>query len=227
MWVYLYSDEWLPWDNTIAYIPMETDLLDHWPNSITVTNNNSVALASNVGSATIPVWNFWDWTVRRYLTFTNNTLMSGASTVNVWAYYNGFSISNWQFLAFAQGTNSNYKAFILNLQNNSNNWFCTSLYWTDIYSNIYPTAQNWHNVCYTYDGNKGSKMYLDWVLIKSGTFSTAPALTQYNAHIWTNPRNTSAMFNGYMSEWILENKTRTAEEIANYYNSTKSKYWIS
>ena len=44
-------------------------------------------------------------------------------------------------------------------------------------------------------------------------------------------QNTSSSSNyqvrGYLSEVIIENKTRPADEIAAYYNQTKSKYGIS
>ena len=62
-------------------------------------------------------------------------------------------------------------------------------------------------------------LYINWQQVKqvsAGSWTRLP----YWAIVWANGSNWD------MSNIIFENKARTAQEVSNYYNITKWKYWL-
>ena len=80
----------------------------------------------------------------------------------------------------------------------------------------YVTAvQEWNTV----------KGYLNWVLKWEST--TRPNQTPTWWSLWAVHETThSDKYIWYMSDVILEDKARTAQEISDYYDFTKSNYWL-
>jgi hypothetical protein len=118
--------------------------------------------------------------------------------------------------------------------NSSNQWFLIyninplsiSSWWSAVDSTTNVSLNTWSNIVIT-QSSKTYNIYINWVLVKSGTMSSAN-LTWTNFNIGYAYGNNSAVkrFIGWISEFIFENKARTADEISNYYNKTKSNYWL-
>lgn len=222
----VYPKGYTPNANTLLFIPMKTDLLDHWPLGISITNNNSVSLSSWVWGASINVWNFGDGNTNKYLSLNNSSNMQGAYTISVWWYFNAYSSSYGSYF-FVQWTNTDNKwlhAWVW--LSSESRWLLMAFYWNDLDTNQFPSTWVRHHFVFSYDWNWTKKIYQDWVLKASATQSKFTG-TLYTAILGSRPRQTAARVNGYMSDFILENRVRTQTEITEYYNLTKSLYWLS
>jgi hypothetical protein len=80
-----------------------------------------------------------------------------------------------------------------------------------------------HNAVFTYS-NWSWIVYVDWTAVYNWTWS--PNILNDHTSIWSNG-NISDFWKGYLSEAIFENVVRTAQEVSDYFNQTKSLYWIS
>lgn len=123
---------------------------------------------------------------------------------------------NWQ-LRFNAHNSSQYNHFKLRNSSWENNiWWLVPNFWNTNWHNIVLTLTNWDNKLY-YDGS------LFWTLWWNCT-------VWWNLYMWWNPFGENGTYKRQlawcMSEVILEDKTRTAQEIADYYNKTKSKYGL-
>lgn len=212
-----------PTANTVSYIPMMDDLLDHWPNSLTVTNSNSVSLVANVDWATKKVWYFW-W-AKRYLSFPNTSNMSWAWTILCRINTD----TNEQQWIFTQGTPSANRCLHCWVSETSR-WMVLAFYSNDMDSwNTAMCDWNWHLIAFTYNWWWSTKIYVDAVLLKSWSLT---GLSTWNNtwYIWRYAASTSSTeyeFTWYMSRHIIENKERTQAELTAYYNKTKWKFSIA
>jgi hypothetical protein len=90
---------------------------------------------------------------------------------------------------------------------------------------MFDSNNQWVYAVVTYDGSS-MKIYKNWVLNTSASPSYDISWDTNPLKIWAY-WNSSYCFYGYMSEIIIENKIWSAQEVANYYNQTKSLYGIS
>lgn len=213
LWENLVWTAWYkPWTNTVIYLPMKTDLLDHWPNSIAITNTNSVSISN---------WAWYFWWASRRLSFTNPTNMSGSWTISTWFK----TSSNAQQWIFTQWTWAINKCLHCGYSETSR-WLVLAFYSNDMDSwSTSWTDWNWHHVAFTYNGWWSTIIYLDWAVLKSWSLSSL-ATWNNTGVIWDYAASTGNTFNGYMSEFIIESVVRTASDIQKYYNQTKSNYWL-
>ena len=209
---------WSPWSNTIAYYPLESDGNDN-------ANNYNL---SNLWTTTFgTIWGI-KWAI-----FSANTTS--------WLYNNSVSIPQWNnswtvnMYIYPTSYNSSEDDVFFMWTGNYNQWFLIydlnpisiSTWWSAINSTTNVSLNTWSNIVIT-QSSKTYTIYVNWVSVKSWTMSSAN-LTGTNLNLgyayWNDASN--KRFVWWMSEFILENKTWTATEISNYYNRTKSKYWIS
>lgn len=213
-----------PNSSTKVYIPMTTDLLDHWPNSRTVTNNNLVSLVSSYKNSLISVANF-KW-ASRFLTFPNIDNMSWAWTVSVRANIDSWVTEN-QWL-FTQWTWSSNRGLHL--------WYSTWTRWLTfaMYSNDADTTSNqwedwnWHHYVFTWNWSTWYCIYVDWVLEKSWTLTSwfySWNNTWYIGNQSFSTSQSSIQFKWYMSEFFIETWAWTAAKALEFYNKTKKNYW--
>lgn len=211
MWVYIWNDTWLPNKNTIAYFPFVDDTLDHSWNwvtlSITWTKANIWYSFSTTSS-----WNSVEITSEdaKFINFriniqSLNTYYSLAWYVVGWYiyYYKKHQTSslNERFWIFAGSGGSQP---ITSNQISISNW-------------------TWYNICLWYDNN-WSYWYLNWELV----FSTSSLPYNWDSTVWVfSTRGWSWSWTAIISNFIVESKQWTQSEISNYYNQTKSQYWIS
>lgn len=218
--------KWEPWTNTIAYYPL--------------TSQTTVNDMSGNGYNLTQVWgSFWTYAwVDCFSSPSGNNYMKGnigditqySHTISIWAYktgYNGdanvYQWGRWSD-AYKGGTEwLQWPSYIRNFY-----WYddldSASTYWT----------QERHNIITEFDKpNSKQIMYIDWVKIgeRVTTYTHGP-LYYTNDFYFLGWLADGASYSSakkmywYISNFIVENKVRTAQEIAGYYDQTKSNYWL-
>lgn len=214
--------DWRPGANTMLYVPMETDLLDHSGNNVSITN---VWVSLNTSVAGVWVWYF-----------------NGNSRLNFPSSFFNMSTSDFTVCVRCRdgSGNGNGHGSIFN-----NQWtLCSSLLlryegtklyaWTrdktrDIRSDVWAFDINQDTrVLWTITRQGSSwKVYKNKTLKRSGTNSKS---LNYNAsytgaiggHEIGNPN----YYIGYMSRFIVENKARSQSDLNDYYDKVKNKLGI-
>lgn len=220
--IYIRVDEqwWQPWANTIAYWRLNWNTLD--------SSWNDRNLSVRTWSISYGVLSWW----QNYWIFDGNTILSHKSNY-VW-------LNKWTLLAYIYYM-SNSGILLADTQdvNNSNNYYHTSNYSGSQYRPLYywssssqataPWTLQWFLFVITQDGT-GLKYYKNWTLVNTISITNFLSGTSHNQRSvggharWTQYYD---KINWYISDVILENKVRTAQEIQDYYNQTKSLYGIS
>jgi hypothetical protein len=232
MGVYIRVDEhWQPWANTVAYYEFEQNLNDSsW--------NGNTATGTGIGYTLVD----WQYVVTNttstwYINLPNwlgTNIWSGDFTLSFWVYpVTPWGTSDWVLLFWVSSSTTPY-------------------YWPNIYFDYYwnkrvtfrLSKENsdrldlldiddsliwaWHHFVMTRNSGVVS-CYIDTTL--KWTFNssvTVPSSTETNVLFarWTDAQ---AWYNTWakMDKAILESVWWTAEEVLDYYNYTKSNYWIS
>lgn len=209
---------WQPWANTLLYVPMDTDLLDHWPNNITVTNSWDVSVGA--------VW----WLSAGYFS-TNSSYLSAPIdnyisaapfTVSCWVYW------NWTY--FAENTTSVFWMYLSwpyrwACVQNSNNWLRSERLgsWR-IETYEYLTVNTWNHLVLTLTDSE-SVLYLNWTAIWNISWTWNS--TFENFFIGRDWDNSNRCWSWYLSNFIIESTAWTSQEVSDYFNQTKSLYGIS
>jgi len=211
---------WKPWSNTLLYMPFKTDLLDHSWNWVSFTNSWGVTIQNGAAyftgsnylysksfnsissyqtNCTISVW-------------FKNTSSTNAERTAIHQFYYG----SWKYYWYSLWCRSDWKIMVQNTYTGSVDWTQPS-YWT---------TQRW-NVVLVRDNP--SKIYINWVLYQNGNTNDKSSLYSW-IWIWWSMRYNGDMWEykwiWYISEVIIEWKKWTAQEVLNYYNQTKSTYWL-
>lgn len=212
----IYPAGWKPWANTIAYYPLETDGKDY-------------------------SWNNRDWNVGSGVSFVNLSWVSCASFNNtanglinwsIWLSASDATMSAW----FNSSNASNLYSMVsiiwdsASIQARLNNW--TTLQWdiwtwsSDVTVSDWNCRDgNWHNTIVTYNRQK-LILYLDWNKIWEANANINIPLTSFWIWWHLTPYSTVFPFSWYISRVIYESQARTASEVSDYYNLTKSKYGL-
>lgn len=214
---------WQPWANTVAYYPLDAtnQLNDLSWNGYTLTSNagytfwtyqwvSCVSMTwdsnnSHLSSSTVPVWNTRTALARVYCTRANYGPQWVVCTWNNYAY-------NIVWMWVKQN-----KGYVTD-------WKTADTSWT---TNI---VNAWHLITLTWVSWNWIKLYVDGVLEATSPTYTRDTWTWFTIGSKTYTSNLSAWsepYQGYISEVIFEDKERTAQEASDYYNQTKTKYWIS
>ncbi len=231
MWIYIYQNNSelamknayigeyrVPWANTIAYYKFDWNLND------SSGNNRNLSLAT--GSVTY--WTESWWAKYGYFntsTYTNNytgmPYNSSAYTINIWYKRVGNNSGEHQTVADFH-TWWNYFPRLRVFSNEV--WYIVSS------SNVSTSnTDTWSNYCISISNNTAT-CYRNWTQVWQF------AVNSYNNTLPYFRLNTvwyvsTAAYGNYpadgrMSTLIIENKARTAQEVADYYNLTKSNYWL-
>jgi len=205
---------WKPWANTVAYYPLTDDFNDHkW----TWTAYN---LTNSWWSITTYGWvkcAYYSWSTSVY---SQNTSISfwTTRTIVFWGYLlnTGTAPVVWTWIYSYNSLSTRVvwyggsKSSISNYQN----------YWLNGTSNVY---WKWVNIVWISDWSK-MELYVNWQLEASWS-NTLYAWSQLKIW-WRLWGSWSEHFTWYVNEIILEDKARTAQEVQDYYNQTKSNYWL-
>lgn len=112
-------------------------------------------------------------------------------------------------------------------------WFHYDKFWTWWWSNdtdhCDALMNQWALYTWTFDWTT-TKGYLNWVLKNSKNMTYSVDSNNYSSlfsQTIQGANDPSQSFNWYMNDVIIENRARTAQEVLDYYNLTKSNYWVS
>jgi hypothetical protein len=202
---------WQPWTNTMIYYPFRWDISDH-------SGNNRNATAS--------------WTVvyqTNYIDLSNASLAfplltySCPFTVSIW--YNLFSerSADYRFVYWISGSNIISNIMIWHkynwgyvVQTDKPSFKDLQLWTQSPVSARYDWV--WHNVISSFS-TSGTSFYKDGVLLWTNTWWTGSD-TAVGSDI------NSSMQWMYCWEFIIDGTAWTQQEVTDYYNLTKSNYWL-
>lgn len=210
--VYEAPREWKPWSNTLLYLPMTDDLLDHSWNSVSTSPESSVSITTLNG---VKCGYFNNWQMPTWLATVTTVQKTVSFWMYTWAYSWSVFNSNpcWIFSWDGAGLQSNWTIMFVWMQ-----WSWAANRW-DVSASVW--LNQWVHVCWT---NKS--IYINWQLINTSSSNAGIVNLWYNYVIWWAPSWNCGYtkYTGYLSEFIMEDKVWSAEDILNYYNSTKSVY---
>ena len=222
----VYPAWWKPWANTIAYYPLTSTstVNDMSGNSRNLTNNWT--LFGTYGWVDCA---YFDNTNSKKLYWTLPLTWNQTFTVNVyvqrkwWIYTNdnpniftlGSIWTTWRcFWVWAEWNNYYYQFYT-----RGTDWISTTV----------NTLDTWEMLTVTNDGSKITLYKNTTQILQQSvtldvndtkfTIGSFPTMASWNGS-WYR-------YNWYMSQFIVENRAWTADQIAWYYNQTKSLYWLS
>lgn len=214
--VYIYSSEWIPWSNTIAYFPFKDDVLDHSWNWNVLSNTQYLSKQSLWYKWQFSQWQTWLWI---NAVFTNSQW--NAKFISVWykvdsASWNSNLLSIWKYWS-AWYNPSHWRSDL--------SWkiaIFTNSSWTIGASTNWMSFNARHHLTIWYDWSK-VLISKDWVQTTLYNWSWYNFWNDIVIVWWWNNTNMVA----YVSNFICESVCWTAQEVQDYYNNTKSLYWIS
>lgn len=216
---------WKPWANTVAYRKWENNTQDSSWKWVVLSGTWTSSFSSSIKK----VWNYsWNNSGKSYyLQIPNTSKLSSSFTILTWIYFTSWS-SDRNRSIFADWDTSNLNFHIY--QNASSRIIFDSGNGSSEGSVQWPTVSTWtwYHLVITRDGST-CKIYSNWALYSSRTTYSWKATSSSTPFLigkrvtWDSSSNT---FGWYLDETILENKARTADEIQNYYNLTKSNYGL-
>jgi hypothetical protein len=193
--------EWKPWANTLAYFPFREDQLDHsWKIWVSLTTS---------------------WTKETlWYSFTDNTLITGASQFywfSCWVKLDSAS-NSWVIGTFTSYNNMWWYIY--------DSWLYPAI--TSFYTSSYSRAnqrfdnpEQRHLLWVWYDGTN-TIYWINW------TYWILRNWAWYNFWSWVDlfTKWWNATWKVTYSDFIAESKCWSVDEYINYYNSTKSNYWL-
>ena len=204
-----------PWANTIAYYPLENDVNDHswnWYN-LTPTNITYTTLSSWLKVAT------FNWSSSKATTSSFSTY-SWNFTTSMWFYWNNIT-SQLAVMRCNAASDSSWK--IRDIHIGAPNRIRAIMNWGSVETGTNAFTNNtWHHMVVTKEWSTW-KLYINNSLKSTATVSYN---TNTNMALWYRQFGNDRYWKWYISKFILENKVRTSQEISDYYNLTKSKYWL-
>ena len=221
-----------PWVNTLVYLPLNWDALDQSGNSRDGT------LPSSYSWDTLPNWNqcfaitWWRWDFSSYCitwTYSNTALWSWDRTISIRMKINSW-LNNHEFVStfiWSPSWWTSWEWFGWRHMSNSSNLLWIIRYMDDPNTTSFTYDTNWHNYVLTYSNTNKWKVYVDGVQIamtNNPSVSFDTLWTNYAVGIWRNNDYDKSLD---LSNFIIEDKERTAQDISDYYNATKWDYWIS
>ena len=228
--------EWKPWTDTLAYWKLNWNLND------SSSNNRNLKNAWQLTFATVDWiqcaacnWEvYWTW-----YAYCQSLPTPTVITVNIRA--KATNNRSWTYARWLFHTHFNYNGW--------NDWVRWEMYswngipWVNVWSWINFNYANYDWVPYsaltsrnlrTVVRNNSThqiKIYRNSVLYNTKTFSSYIPSWNWNSYftlwVWYIADNSINRRRYWrISETIVEQKERTAQEILDYYNQTKSKYWL-
>ena len=224
-----YPERWQPWANTVAYYPLTSTT------TVNDLSGNGYTLSTH---DTLPTFWIYQWV--DCASFNSNSLKT--SSVNPWAYWNYFTVSLWIY------STSNWDRVPIC------NYYAQIEWWPIWYNWGIRSHSSWSSIFKlmwgsnpTFNLNSGTTwwnhllfIWDNWNLItykngvqqgtgtigsvnNNGTLTIWAWWDDWEAHEW---HGCFWYFKWWISEVIIEDKVRTAREIADYYNLTKSNYGL-
>lgn len=221
--VYIYTEyHWEPWENTIAYFPLTS----------TTTVNDMSGNNHNLTNQNVTFWtyqwvNCWyfnaRWSSTWYCWLVNSSFYPRVSsslplTVNVWFYASwNTTYNNPRIAEPIMWAKDYWNKIIAWWYNNGNiNWAPFNIW-------------EWTNVCFILTDSNHYTVYKNWVQQYADVYTASLVSSSRYFTMWTRSDNWTQYWDKWdwwISNFILENKARTAQEVLEYYNLTKSTYGL-
>lgn len=231
MGVYLWTEyKRKPWGNTVAYRPLTSqttvnDMSGNGNNLVATTENVTYEEIGWVDSVRIPTWY---WYLRSNWAASYMPAWWDDRTISLWLY-NITTQQQTVWYWFWYGSSAQDKTFSIR---QSKTWsiyhYKLYLYTDEIDTWVEIAVWEWQNHIVTYS-NWVEKYYINWQLVANWSYTLNTASSVFS--IWTNYNlstpDTNWKPNWCVSNFIVENVARTADKVLKYYNSLKSKYWLS
>lgn len=210
---------WQPWANTIVYYPFtsQTTVADMSGNSYNLTNNWAT------------FWTFQgvdcvyvDWTT--YLECPTAVTVPDWCTILAWCYTQNTS---WDFRRIVNIAAGNRSLMLTYSTGNEWKWYNVWLWWRPT-TNATSYYGAWYLVAWTWLSNV-QKLYIYWANTAVDITDNQNTYWMTNATLCVGADSSSHWDNfiGGVSNLIIESRVRTAQEVVDYYNQTKSLYGIS
>lgn len=221
--VYIYSDQWNPWSNTVWYWTFD----DQNANQITDVSWNWNNLTGNTMPTYIQVlWSNYAW---NYNNVSSWWTQSYSWTID----WNKFTVMLWLKVS------ATWQQYIINIVKDSSGnspaliyWFNSwqiELYWyvngTTYRSTIKSSTSldTWYCVWFTRNWTT-MKTYINGAYVASLTIPVVTWLTSFVlGSNWPSQRFHWQIGEAVLKSWVEEDLSY----MSNYYNQTKSLYWIS
>lgn len=210
---------WKPTSDVIAYYPLETDVNDYnWNYNLTnswttFTTLNGVKCAN--------------FTSNVYAYSTNVPLPSWSNARTI-LFYSYNTAADRDVYRCGYGSHSTWRFFAPRMYE----WYIGVMFYgsSDTRSTTPPPTNQWNLYAFTLS-SWTCKLYLDTNLIMSKPVSanTTAVSSTWKFTVWcrlNSSQNPWEYYKWYMGDLILSNKEWSQQEIADYYNLTKSKYWL-
>ena len=218
--IYLGDNSWSPNEDTMLYVPMKEDLLDHsWKN--VVLTNGWVSLDTSV--ANVWVW-YFDWNSKINFPSSFFDMSTSDFTISFWCrdwawlWSSHWSIFNNQWTKFS--------SLLLRYQ------------WTQLYASTREGTWDMFNAVTAFDINQSkwilwtmTRQWSTWKIYKNNILNwswTNSSSLNYNSSytwvIWWHEVANPNYYIGHISEFIVEKKAREKQEITDYFKKTKIDY---
>lgn len=214
---------WKPWANTVAYYPLTS----------TTTVNDMSGNGKNLTNYGATFWTY-QWVDCANIYLNSKYIKGNVDTFPTWA-----NPRTWNFWCYNSNASAQQyeEAYFFNWTEKTANYMVLFWIWTDNKEfvsqrwtwsswNLTPLRQQWFNACLVYTWTK-FVYYRNWAYVWEWTYTINTQWTEFRIG-W--PRTSGDAwwdrFSGYMSWFILENKWWTEQEAVDYYNTTKSTYWL-
>ena len=225
-WMYIWQTKirptwWQPWANTVWYRPLTsvTEWTDQSWNGYDLSGSyRTFGTYGWVDCVYVSGWSNSD--ARLY----NSSIPIGTNrTASIWFYSTTSNIAQWVICTWHDYINSIIWSWIYS----SNlpyvtDWKTHDELWT------WNILNAWHLMTVTYDGTTAI-LYIDGTentrYNYTRTSDTAIAFSHKTYYDWGSQY--SERFEWYLSEAIYEDKTWTQQEVSDYFDLTKSAYWVS
>ena len=215
----------------MLYLPLNSEFLltDQSWNSRDTSSNNWMTLSTQKWVSCYQVWSSWGMAL---WTSAASWLKSwwNYATISCWVYRpTNPSWSNRSFFEFAVQNVMHSQMAIVSWSSQLR----VNLNWSGVNIWLYTWNSDWCLVTYVINNGTVTIYLNDWTSKYSWTHSNWWwGSWSISSQQWVNlfaPRNwinAWEAFNWYVSNLIVENKSRTADDVANYYNRSKANYWL-
>lgn len=208
---------WQPWANTLAYYKFNWNLNDSSGNG-----RNLNMYTGSFSYSTLSSWQpYCQLNTNAQAYFSSFPFNRTAYTVSWWCYFTDVTSSNQKIIMDLHDGGNYFPRFYAWGWNHSGK--ISSVVSFDSYDPSWATNTRYYLVAVI--KNNVSYSYINWNLIHSQSYSNSA--TSWSLFLNGTSNHNSGYYTSWrISELILENKARTAQEISNYYNQTKSDYWL-
>ena len=215
----VYPAWWKPNANTLIYYPLTSNLVDQMWNWNTGTMHWTCTFDSSTGIHV--TWKSWN-----YITGMSNWIANrNTFTMNVWEKLD--QTGKTQCILWYNNNSPSSQCMYISHEWDGYRWvwfFWSSWSYCVIWNITIDT--NWHNVCLLATWTS-YQWYIDWVAYWTAALSSNNMNNYSELQLWWwGAYWSNRAANWYIRDYIVETVARTDAEILNYYNTTKSNYWL-